>query len=635
MGVNVIFNDTHYDITLKQRESWDRYCKIINWGRREPVRFIEEFIGLQLTDYQKMMICGLWMCRTGVILCSRNTGKSFVTAPYIAARSLLFPNHKTYIISNTSAQSAETFGKLRQLAEGAIGSAVGLSSVFLENCNSANSKSSPFTSGKEGCAVSLFNGSEVHSLPAAPENIRGYRSACTIFDEAAFMPKALFDAALPFASQNKDFVTGKGLNPELMPKSLPNQNILLSSASDINSEMYVQYREGFKQMLLGNPEYFVMDLDWHISTAPFMNGKPMPPLVAPEVVQAAYKTDIFRAEQEYGNIWSGESGPDCLVTRATLEKNSVPYYPVFKNEGGKLYCIAFDPAAKIDSSVIGVAEIYRDENKGLMMKIVNVRSLLEVLGNGEKMVIQRPEQIDILKEMICDYNDGSYDFDAIDQLIIDSGGGGFEVGQFLMNEWTGHDGKKYNGFIDENDDYMKIRMDDGYQNNSKKLKLFNFKKNKTSGYEHCQQMLNQGLVQFSKDLNTRNEIEFEVENEDGQLCIRYEKPSLKDMDALIQISLCKTELVNMQKQKKTNGTIVFDLSPQAKSKNGHDDHSDIIMMLCDRLFELRANEALDKEQVQPDLSKVFTSSGKNRGKSNNPFANQRNNPFVNGRRNLF
>lgn len=628
--INTIFNDINYELLPKQREIWDRYLKIIQWGRREPIRFVQDFIGLELTDYQKWLFCNMWVSRESIILCSRNTGKSFVCAPYIAARSLLFPNHKTYIVSNTSAQSAETMGKLESLAMGQIGSAVGLSNVFMENAKSANAKASPFTHGKEGSSVELFNGSEVHSLPAVPENIRGYRSSLTIIDEAAFVPKTLLDAVLPFASQNSNFITGKGLNTEIYPKQMPNQNIMLSSASDINSEMYAHYKEGFRQMLMGNRDFFVADLDWHISTAPFMNGKPMEPLVSPEVVEAAYKVDIFRAEREYGNIWSGENSKDCLVTRAALEKNSKPMYPVFENEGGRKYIIAMDPSAKIDSAVIGVAELFRDEDRGLMIKIVNCRNLLEVLANGEKMIIQRPEQIEILKKMICNYNNGTYTYDGIDQIIIDSGGGGFELSQFIMNEWRGPDHKMYPGFIDINDPYMKLRADD-YPTNSDKLKLFNFKKSKTSGYEHCQQMLNQGLVILPKSLNARNEIEFDEETESGEIRIRYEKPSLKDMDALIQIDLCKTELLNMEKQKKANGNIVFDLSSQAKSKNGHDDHCDVIMMLCDRLFELRAEEALEVEHPQEDFGKVFTqkhrnSNSRNNDKRVNPFVNK-NNPF--------
>lgn len=39
--INVIFNDPHYEIMPKRKEMFDKYCKILQWGRRHPTRFAE------------------------------------------------------------------------------------------------------------------------------------------------------------------------------------------------------------------------------------------------------------------------------------------------------------------------------------------------------------------------------------------------------------------------------------------------------------------------------------------------------------------------------------------------------------------------------------------------------------------
>lgn len=96
-----------------------------------------------------------------IILMSRNSGKSFLSAPYVMARSLLIPNHKSYIMGPTGGQSAETASKLEALATGNIASVIGVSTMFLENAVAANSKVSAFTHAKDGVHVGLFNGSEV------------------------------------------------------------------------------------------------------------------------------------------------------------------------------------------------------------------------------------------------------------------------------------------------------------------------------------------------------------------------------------------------------------------------------------------------------------------------------------------
>ncbi len=97
-------------------------------------------------------------------------------------RSLLIPNHVTYIISVSVGQSSATFGKMEDLANNNIASAIGVSSVFLDNVKKANSKLSGFTHSKDGCHVELFNGSEVTSLNSVPDNLRGARSNLNVYD---------------------------------------------------------------------------------------------------------------------------------------------------------------------------------------------------------------------------------------------------------------------------------------------------------------------------------------------------------------------------------------------------------------------------------------------------------------------
>lgn len=121
----------------------------------------------------------------GTFLCGENftvTHNSFFSAPFIMTRSLLIPNHKTYIMSVSGGQASATFSKMEDLANNNIASVIGVSSVFLENVIRPNSKTSGFSHGKEGMHVELFNGSEVTSLNSVPENLRGARSNLNVYD---------------------------------------------------------------------------------------------------------------------------------------------------------------------------------------------------------------------------------------------------------------------------------------------------------------------------------------------------------------------------------------------------------------------------------------------------------------------
>lgn len=66
--INVIFNDYNYNILPKQREIYDKYSKILRWGRKYPTRFIETFMGLTLTDAQKYVFLSSWVPKVCVWL---------------------------------------------------------------------------------------------------------------------------------------------------------------------------------------------------------------------------------------------------------------------------------------------------------------------------------------------------------------------------------------------------------------------------------------------------------------------------------------------------------------------------------------------------------------------------------------
>ncbi|PWL40649.1 MAG: hypothetical protein DBY43_06570 [Clostridiaceae bacterium] len=126
----------------------------------------------------------------------------------------------------------------------------------------------------------------------------------------------------------------------------------------------------------------------------------------------------------YHNRFDRDGGEDVFVKRSVILKNSFSYYPEYENDGTKKYILVFDPASKLDNSVVMIAELFRDESKGLMVKIVNCVNLIELLPNGEKAIIQKPEQIERVKQLLLDYNKGALDYDNIDLFSIDAGARG-------------------------------------------------------------------------------------------------------------------------------------------------------------------------------------------------------------------
>ena len=245
-----------------------------------------------------------------------------------------------------------------------------------------------------------------------------------VYDEAGKVEREFFALTLPFTVQNTDFRLGGTLNTDIYPRQLQNKNLLCSSAEGIDSELYDRYKIAFNKMMMGDPEYFVCDLDCTHSLHPFLDGKPTKPLLTQATIDDAFKTNPYRATREYYNKFDNDGGEDVFVKRSVINKFSVPMAPEFKNPGNKKYIISYDPASKLDNSVMMAAELFKDEQRGWMVRFVNCVNLIEVLKNGEKVLIQKPEQIERLKDFILDYNRGALDYDNIDQLIIDAGAGG-------------------------------------------------------------------------------------------------------------------------------------------------------------------------------------------------------------------
>ena len=128
----------------------------------------------------------------------------------------------------------------------------------------------------------------------------------------------------------------------------------------------------------------------------------------------------------------------------------------------------------------------------------------------------------------------------------------------------------------------------------------------------------------------RAQYTLEETDAEGNLTMRYEKVSFDEKVSLTQLDLMKEELIATQKYKKPNGTIQFDLSHEAKQKNMFDDRADVFCMICDRLMELRAQEALTlEEKPVTDFKDALGRFRGNKKVSENPFNNRsKANPFA-------
>ena len=129
-------------------------------------------------------------------------------------------------------------------------------------------------------------------------------------------------------AQNSEFKLGGSFDPEVYPVEIPNIRLYIGSASDTNSYFYSKYKEGTKQMLIGNNKYFVADISCDIPKSPTVNGKQVKPLLKQEEIDRKMRENEIAALREYMNIFVHFDLEDCVISRSDIITHTETFVPV-------------------------------------------------------------------------------------------------------------------------------------------------------------------------------------------------------------------------------------------------------------------------------------------------------------------
>ena len=228
--------------------------------------------------------------------------------------------------------------------------------------------------------------------------------------------------------------------------------LYVGSATDTNSPFYGKYKDAFKQMLIGNEDYFVADLNCEAPLHPTMNGIPTPPLLTQETIDKRMRENPVSAFREYYNIFDRFDSEDCVLSRSDVVKFRENFVP--RQWGGKKhkYIITYDPASRVDNAPVLVTEIVERDGR-IKGKFVHMENLVHLYGDGVKKPMTIAEQVQRLREIIYYWNGGDRvpAYDNV-KVLLDFGVGGQApaIAQELCKDWVDEDGKMHHGIYDEN-----------------------------------------------------------------------------------------------------------------------------------------------------------------------------------------
>lgn len=655
LGINnyndIYKKDITYPMSSRKIEGFQKIAEEKKYYQENPVKFIKDFFNIQLLDSQAYLMQMAWTTPQVMICASRAYGKSFWIVLFAMAKQMLsvFP-WNCYIASGSSQQSATTFKKLEDIANDRINSLINSSGyIFKNEVEISNAAGDGFSHNPSGFTYSLNNGSFCKTLSSNVDRARGARASCVIFDESAFLDANLLSVYKAFCATDNEFATGFDNEGNVIdqvrllaiPKPIQNQLIYVSSASSTDTPFYAMYRDFSKQMLMGNKDYFVAQIDCDLVMKPTIMNVPTSPALTRETIESDMRTNPEKARREYYCEFTSDAGANAIIRRGVIARNSEVRKPILCNDTGeRKIVIAYDPARSRDNSVILVAEIYVDKDQNgdteYKMRLLNCINLIDI-GNKRKSPMQTPDQIDYLKEIILDYNQGGDDtYSNILGIYIDagSGGGGVNIADYLMPDWKGKDGKMHRGLIDKeySEEYVKK-----FPNAVNKIHLMSPTQYKSEMYEAMIELMNQDKINFTADYDGKDyltifdidkekyekakkeleakykkqkmspeDIDYNVQKDLNNLQnvkSRTEKLNWQEQKALASIDALKEELVNMVRIKRESGKDSFELCPEKRNKL-HDDRAYTCCMVSYALQCERRKFITNKKRPKADISLV-------------------------------
>ena len=658
----VFIKPTEYSMSQRKLEGYKKLAEIRAYYQRNPVKFMEDILGAKLLDSQAYCVANSWNTPFVLWVCSRGWGKSTVVDLMLMAKSYLNPFYTSYIAAGSSEQSIQTFQTLYKIANQSIESMTGLTDLFKQEVEVKNASGDGFVRNPAGNYVQLYNNSMIKTLNSNIDRRRGARANMVVFDETGWLSEEMLSVYAAFTIVNKDMKLGGNIDISTIntiPQDIPNQLFYVSSASSIDTPFYQKYRDFSKQMILGNKNYFVAEINCDVVIDGTVGGKVYPAsLLKRETVEAEMRNNPEKTAREYYCKFSDGGNLNSIIKRAWITRNSYVRAPILSNDTNqRRICAFYDPARSSDNSILLITELREDSELGYMMDVINCISFVDI-GLRKKTPMMYQDQIREIHDILLNYNGDALDYDNIEVFMADagSGGGGNSwVGDSLIQDWTDKNGNVHRGLIDReySSDYVSR-----FPNAVNKMRLMNPGTYKSEAFEALIKMIEANLITFPAEYDNKGyinilevddkiiakhraeiseklqrmelsqqEYEERLADEMSKLDIgnvKTRKLSLEEEVALKQIDMMKEEIVNICRTKRDSGKDSFKLPPYKDADTGaseatmHDDRAYCLALAGYYLQERRLEhirkrkkpnsiDILSKLQVNPGkpLDKLF------------------------------
>lgn len=402
--------------TPVERQFWDNVNDYIYYWRKNIHRFCEEYLGIKLHFFQKILIYLMdapytTKLNSFIYFAARGSGKSFLAAIYTAAKCILYPGIQVRIASGNTGQAKILVMKILEVKD---------KYPMLGN------EIAKINNQKDYARIIWKNGSVIETCVSG-DGARGNRAQILVLDESRLMFKEDISTNLmPFLTGRRTpaYLSLKSDHTKELEKE-HNTVIYLTSIGYKNEWSYRDFEDYCNYIASGLDEYGVMCLPYQFGVEA---GVITEDYIEKQLRDSSTDMKTFRMEMEVLPYGEAEHALFDYSTISRLRKLHQPLYPLtdreFTTGNGDIrrslqyvpkqpgevrllsYDIAYAAGRKNDNSVITVFRLLEDQDHYL--KCV---SYMEVM-NGMTIDSQAVRVKQVFHDLECDY------------AVVDAGGPG-------------------------------------------------------------------------------------------------------------------------------------------------------------------------------------------------------------------
>ena len=422
----------------KERRIMETVAQRAAYYRANPERFVEEFLGIKLRLFQKILIWAMMHYNYFMFIAARGLGKTWLTALFCVVRCVLYPGSKIVVCSGTLKQANGVLLKIQD-------ELMRMSPILrteIEKCNI----------GQNDAMIMFKNGSWITSRTST-DNARGARANIIVVDEFRMVDETILNLVI------RKFLTSPRqpkylFKPEYAHLKERNKEIYMSSAYFKSSWAWKKLQAYVVNFFDDKKRYFVCGLPYMLS---IKEGLLQREQVIDEKSEADFNELAWTMEMEC--MWIGDDGDNLFkfdeINKRRKIKNA--FLPLkYYNDKLKVpdTTLTEKRIMSVDVALMGSTKKKKNDAAALYINSAIRQDDTTYHSNvvyGETFEGLTTDELGII---VMRY---FYEYKCTD-LVLDTAGVGLGVADFICkDQYDAETGKTYKALTFCNDDEMAAR----------------------------------------------------------------------------------------------------------------------------------------------------------------------------------